>query len=403
MKLLLVAEHKMISRSFTSVILLDTTGFAYRGKRGRSDMRLLRDYSILLSLTSMQLIRTSTVTVLVMEDILEACQGTIVGAWVGDATGGVLEFSGVPTPKAVEAALKMPGGGVHHLGRGQITDDGELTCALLRGLLAGGGPLNLNKLARHYGSWIESRPFDLGGTLRKSMPKASVAIHTAEMCRRGAKTAGNSQSNGCLMKISPLAVYCRNLGPQDVTSAVLEEVSLTHPNATVQWACVLYVLTIVNLLNGHDRTSAYTQARDWVLTLCNVEFRDWVAAIDDQSIEVVPNRKSGWAKIALVHGFRVLLAGLSYEDAIKALVAKGGDTDTNACIAGALIGAAVKLSGIPADMVDKVLSWSPKTGGGIKRPVWLRAHDTFPLIAQLAELSPSSLVMIGTRAEYPPR
>jgi hypothetical protein len=78
---------------------------------------------------------------------------------------------------------------------------------------------------------------------------------------------------------------------------------------------------------------------------------NWVSAIDDQSIKVVINRKSGWAKIAMVHSFRVLL-GVSYKD----LSGETRDTDTNARIAGALVGAFVKLSGIHSDMVDKVLS-----------------------------------------------
>mmetsp|Transcript_21595 Transcript_21595/g.39493 ORF Transcript_21595/g.39493 Transcript_21595/m.39493 type:complete len:341 (-) Transcript_21595:3-1025(-) len=335
-----------------------------------------------------------------MEGALAACQGSIMGAWVGDATGGVLEFSGKPTASAIDAAVRMPGGGVHHLGRGQITDDGETTIALLQGLIAGRGTLDLNKIARKYGYWMESKPFDLGGTLRKSMGRGSVAIHTAEMCRRGAKKAADSQSNGCLMRISPLAVFCRNLSPQETISAVLEEVSITHPDETVQWACALYVLTIVNCINGLDRQTAYVQARDAVLASGNSLIREWIESIDNEAIEVVPNRKSGWAKIALVHSFRLFLAGLSYESAIHTIVSYGGDTDTNACICGALVGSADKIGAIPPDMVEAVMRFTPKTCGGPKRPSWLLVSTNFPKIEELANLSPSTLTMVGTRAEY---
>ena len=48
---------------------------------------------------------------------------------------------------------------------GQITDDGELTLCLLNGLINGKGNLNLKEIVKMYGKWIESKPFDIGGTI----------------------------------------------------------------------------------------------------------------------------------------------------------------------------------------------------------------------------------------------
>lgn len=47
----------------------------------------------------------------------------------------------------------MPGGGVHKVGPGQITDDGELSISLAKGLINGKGKLNLNLIAIEYGKW----------------------------------------------------------------------------------------------------------------------------------------------------------------------------------------------------------------------------------------------------------
>jgi hypothetical protein len=41
----------------------------------------------------------------------------------------------------------MEGGGIHKVGSGQITDDGELSLSLGRGLLKGNGKLDLNLIA----------------------------------------------------------------------------------------------------------------------------------------------------------------------------------------------------------------------------------------------------------------
>jgi ADP-ribosyl-[dinitrogen reductase] hydrolase len=44
-----------------------------------------------------------------------------------------------------------------------------------------------------------------------------------------------------------------------------------------------------------------------------------------------------------------------YEDSIYKTIQQGGDTDTNACIVGGMIGALVGIKGIPKLMVKKIL------------------------------------------------
>ena len=60
--------------------------------------------------------------------------GSIIGAFVGDAAGAVLEFMEVVTNAHVEEALKFEGGGVFKVGPGQITDDSEMAMCLLHGI-----------------------------------------------------------------------------------------------------------------------------------------------------------------------------------------------------------------------------------------------------------------------------
>ncbi len=70
------------------------------------------------------------------KDSLDAAKGCVVGAFCGDAVGGYLEFwSGKITPDLVNKAFTLPGGGVHRLEKGQITDDSELAMCLAHGIL----------------------------------------------------------------------------------------------------------------------------------------------------------------------------------------------------------------------------------------------------------------------------
>lgn len=60
--------------------------------------------------------------------------GSIIGAFVGDAAGAVLEFMDVVTDAHVDEALLFQGGGVFKVGPGQITDDSEMAMCLLHGI-----------------------------------------------------------------------------------------------------------------------------------------------------------------------------------------------------------------------------------------------------------------------------
>lgn len=60
--------------------------------------------------------------------------GAILGAFIGDAAGAVLEFGGTPNEKKVKNALGFNGGGVLGMGPGQITDDSEMAMCIMHGL-----------------------------------------------------------------------------------------------------------------------------------------------------------------------------------------------------------------------------------------------------------------------------
>jgi hypothetical protein len=54
--------------------------------------------------------------------------------------------------------------------------------------------------------------------------------------------------------------------------------------------------------------------------------------MEDKELQVPVGRKGGWVRIALTQAFSYLILNFSYEDAIKDILMKGGDTDTNCCI-----------------------------------------------------------------------
>ena len=163
----------------------------------------------------------------------DRARGCILGAFCGDAIGAFLEFEKVITNDKVDEAMKLNGGGYFKIGPGQVTDDGELSLCLGQGLIAGEGVLDLNQIATYYKMWIESGPFDKGITIHNALSKArGETCHLARKLRSGAKSSSRSQSNGGLMRISPLCVWASKLNDDEIMLAVREETKLTHSNVT---------------------------------------------------------------------------------------------------------------------------------------------------------------------------
>ncbi len=79
--------------------------------------------------------------------------------------------------------------------------------------------------------------------------------------------------------------------------------------------------------------------------------------------------QQGWVLVALGNALYQLLHTTGVEEAVVATVRHGGDTDTNAAICGALVGAVYGRDGIPAQWQKMVLSCRPMPGAnGIRQP-----------------------------------
>ena len=101
--------------------------------------------------------------------------------------------------------------------------------------------------------------------------------------------------------------------------------------------------------------------------------------------------QDGNLKQSFVLAFYFLLRvnqGLSYDLALRHTIQLGGSTDSNACIVGGLIGAAVGFGGIPEEMRTKVLDFdcSDEDLAKVYRPDFLSVKLQFaPKVDALME------------------
>jgi ADP-ribosylglycohydrolase len=94
--------------------------------------------------------------------------------------------------------------------------------------------------------------------------------------------------------------------------------------------------------------------------------------------------QQGWVLIALQNAFYQILHAPSLEEGVVRTVMAGGDTDTNAAIVGALLGAMYGRDGVPLRWQQMVLTCRPLAGAPeVRRP---RPRPFWPVdVLEIAE------------------
>ena len=308
-------------------------------------------------------------------ELLSRAQGCLIGQLAGDNLGALVEFE-----RAAAISKTYPGGprllkdgGHWNILAGQPTDDSELALMLARSIAAK-GRYDIEEAAGAYARWYGSEPFDIGGTTTNALVPAFEALKeggsAAEAARQAALRKIDSQANGALMRVAPLAVFGHAMKAGDLAGLARLDAGLTHPNPVCQDANAAFCIAIAAAINSRgDRAGVYAQTLDWVRS--NGAGQEVVKALE-QARKSPPKEfhtNMGWVLIAFQNAFYRLLHAQSPEEGIAETVACGGDTDTNAAIAGALLGAAFGAEAFPGQWVDRLLTCRPmRSTHGCRRP-----------------------------------
>lgn len=303
--------------------------------------------------------------------MLRRAQGCLLGQVAGDALGSLVEFKG---PAAIrsrypDGVRDLADGGTWNTLAGQPTDDSEMALMLARSIVREGG-YDTDAALAAYRAWHNSAPFDIGTTTRQGLA--------------GQPSTG-SQANGSLMRVSPLAVWAHRLPPDEAAALARQDSALTHPHPVCCDAVAAYTLAIAHAVRtGESAQAAYEAALRWAR---EAKAEPSVIAALESAGQKPPAdflTQQGWVLIALQNAFYQLLHAPSLEEGIIATVMQGGDTDTNAAIAGALLGAVYGREAVPLRWRRAVLTCRPIAGlPGVHRP---RPRPFWPVdLMELAE------------------
>lgn len=307
--------------------------------------------------------------------------GVLMGMACGDALGAPYECG---PPLADDVPVGMVGGGPFARAPGEWTDDTQMAVVLLE---AAERAASLDRTLRDllddvavgWAAWSRTAA-DVGAQTRSVLHAASrhgpptAAGLTAAAAAHHAR-AGRSGGNGSLMRTAPVALaYLHDV--RGLAHAARTVSALTHHDPEAGDACVLWCAAIrhavltgdLDVRVGLDLVPA-ERRETWAARLTEAEGR--APASYAANGWVVEALQAAWSAVVRTADAHPPPASVPADDrapqdhlrrALEAAVRGGGDTDTVAAIAGALLGARWGASAIPTDWLDVVHGWPRRLG-----------------------------------------
>ncbi len=249
------------------------------------------------------------------------------GAIIGDIAGSVYEFSSIKTKE-------FPLFGDRRGHRCRFTDDSAMTLAVAGALLEaaeGGGELSAAAVR-----WMQR--------VGRKYPDAGYGGTFIRWLHAGEPKPYHSYGNGAAMRVSPAAWAAESLEEALRFSDAVTAVTHDHPEglkgARAAAACVYLART------GASRETI----RDYV--------REHYYPLEETLAEIRPGYGFDvTCQGSVPQAIQAFLEAESFEDAVRNAVSLGGDSDTQAAIAGSIAG---PYFGIPGALREQALAFLPE-------------------------------------------
>lgn len=245
----------------------------------------------------------------------------IIGAVIGDIAGSSFEFSS-SLPKKKEFKLFRADS--------TFTDDSVLTMAVAEALL------RQKPYEEVFLSWIKRYPgAGFGYTIQKWLKDKGL-------------TQINGITDGSGMRIAPVGFYGESL--DEVLRLAKEATIPTHNSPEGIHAAQAIAASIFLARTGKSKT----EIKRYVESTFGYDLDQ-----TDEAIRAIAHDKDNriLAEIVTPVAIMAFLRGEEYEDVVRTAVMYGGDTDTVACMAGAI---AAAFYGVPIELAEQAAYYLPE-------------------------------------------
>lgn len=283
-----------------------------------------------------------------MGELQDRAIGSVLGLALGDALGAPFEFrrsNDIPSPVP---AFELP-----WMGRppGTWTDDTALARNLWCSLVARRGFDGDDVLERHLG-WLATSPPDVGNQTRLALQEAARGTADAARAvfeRRGPEV---SAGNGSVMYCAPLGVaYARR--PEVLHEVAPALSALTHWDERCRTACLAVTLAVAALVRGEPGEGGVVEAIEAIRGREGAEELSYLVEAAGVA-RPIDGPDQGFVLFTAGVALRQAALERPFVDGLLEVVAMGGDTDSNAAVTGALLGALHGRDALPADWLAKL-------------------------------------------------
>ncbi len=278
--------------------------------------------------------------------LLTRARGALLGLLVGNQLGVPTERLG--TAQAIREAFPQ---GVRDLApppqESSYDDDAAMAVLLAESLLAK-GDFDANDVAARWVQWMQADGRGIGPTTQRALGLIAEGTEPFEAGRLTLEANGKTAvSNGCVMRCIPVALrYHDNV--DKLIRVSTQQSAITHADERCTWGATAVNLAARELLHGNPYFVEEVLHRLSGLAprvlLDAIRRVPWEAESD---LPIAVPGEHGYVVHCVEIAFWYAVHRPSLEEALIFLVEAGGDTDTNAAVAGALLGARDGVAGIP--------------------------------------------------------
>jgi ADP-ribosylglycohydrolase len=267
--------------------------------------------------------------------------GCILGGAIGDALGFSHEGKRPPIEISGDDELRL-------------SDDTQLTLATCEAITSCGGLVDPAAIAGRFAQWHRARRVTgMGASTYKALTELVAGGHWALVGSKGERAAGA----GAAMRVAPLA-FCLDPNDHAARQTIRDVCRITHHHEEAYAGTLAVVMAVraaaLDLWDGSNDL-----LRLVIDVLPDTQVRDRLIALTEIEEEAPLREIAGWFGCSgyVVESIPLALCGASriqridFKTVLMELIACGGDTDTNASIAGQVAGALIGRGRLPEEMI----------------------------------------------------
>lgn len=282
-------------------------------------------------------------------ELTDKIKGVIYGQAIGDALG--LGTEGMTDE---DMAWKYPDGITYysdifqdrHRKRWKIgdwTDDTDMMLCIANAVVKDKG-VNFTSITRNFKDWAMGCPMGIGMTTYKVLNIADYVDKPFEVSKMVWEMGGcTNAANGGLMRTSVVGTF-----PSVVEESAINICRLTHYDPRCVGSCVI-ISQLIHSLIYNDMGLSYHEIVDIAMKYDEriVEFVDLALSPDIRELELQDENSVGYTLRCMSAALWAYWHAKSFVEGLLAVVRAGGDADTNAAVACAVLGARYGYDAIP--------------------------------------------------------